>query len=213
VQKILKKLKTFLSEAEQRGFPVPTAYRSRRFSVSASPSTHIYLTDDDLSRIAAFQADERLGRVRDLLIAGCRTGLRWSDWVKVRAENIRQVDGVSVLFVETEKTGQAVSIPVHPQVSDVRGRWGGDLPLISQQKFNDYVKELCREAGVKEWRRVSSHTCRRTFATLAYRAGLPLLSIAKITGHSSERVLLAYIRVTGEENAVEASRNKFFSGE
>lgn len=211
VSKTIKRLKTFLSEAESRGISVPPAYKSGRFRVATTPSTHIYLTEEDLSLIEAAQVEPRLEKVRDLLLVGCRTGLRVSDWGQIAVRNIRTTDGVRVLSVQPAKTGQPVFIPLHPVVARVLAKYGGEMPVISQQKFNEYVKELAHLAGVKEWARVSSHTCRRTFATLAYKAGLPLLSIAKITGHSSERVLLAYIRVSGEENAVMASKNPFFN--
>lgn len=210
VGKDIKKLKTFLSEAEQAGHPIPSDYRTRRFSVKGTPSTHIYLTEEDLSAIAALSLDDRLDRVRDMFIVACRTGLRWSDWGKIRAENIRQVDGVRMLVVRTEKTGQDVAIPLHPDVSRILEKHGGKLRLLSQQKFNLWVKELAELAGVKRPDMVSSHTCRRTFATLLFRAGVPLMSIAKMTGHGSERVLLAYIKATIEENAVQVSKNRFF---
>lgn len=210
ISKDVKKLKTFLSEAEQAGHPIPSDYRTRRFSVKGTPSTHIYLTEEDLSEISELVLDARLDRVRDMLIAGCRTGLRWSDWSKIRTENIRQVDGVRMLVVRTEKTGQDVAIPVHPDVTRILEKHGGKVHLLSQQKFNLWVKELAGLAGVKRPDMVSSHTCRRTFATLLFRAGVPLMSIAKMTGHGSERVLLAYIKATIEENAVQVSKNKFF---
>lgn len=210
VQKDVKKLKTFLLEAEQRGYPVPSAFKTKRFIVGSVPTAHIYLTEADLAKIEKANVDDRLDRVRDLLMAACRTGLRWSDWPQVTNENIRTVDGVDLLFVDTLKTGQMVSIPVHPRLRTVMEKWGGKLPLLSMQKFNLWVKELCQVAKVERADLVSSHTCRRTFATLAYKAGMQPLTIAKITGHSSERVLLAYIRVSIEENAVLASKNKFF---
>lgn len=210
VQKVVKKLKSFLSEAEQAGHPIPSDYRTRRFSVKGVPSSHIYLTEDELFGISELMLDDRLDRVRDMLILGCRTGLRWSDWGKIRAENVRQVDGVRMLAVRTEKTGQDVAIPLHPDVARILEKHGGKMRLLSQQKFNLWVKELAELAGVKRPDMVSSHTCRRTFATLLFRAGVPLMSIAKMTGHGSERVLLAYIKATIEENAVQVSKNRFF---
>lgn len=210
VGKDVKKLKTFLSEAEQAGHPIPSDYRTRRFSVKGVSSSHIYLTEEDLASIAAKEVDDKLDKVRDMLILGCRTGLRWSDWGKIRSENIRQVDGVRMLVVRTEKTGQDVAIPLHPDVARILEKHGGKMRLLSQQKFNLWVKELSELAGVKNPHMVSSHTARRTFATLLFRAGVPLMSIAKMTGHGSERVLLAYIKATIEENAVLASKNKFF---
>jgi hypothetical protein len=66
---------------------------------------------------------------------------------------------------------------------------------ISNQKFNDYVKDVCKAAGLTEkgrlstdprkelWEGVSAHTARRSFANNYYLMGFPTLDLIKITGH------------------------------
>lgn len=56
---------------------------------------------------------------------------------------------------------------------------------------------------------VTSHTARRSFATNAYRAGIPSLSIMQITGHSTETSFMKYIRISKEENAIALSKHTF----
>ena len=67
-------------------------------------------------------------------------------------------------------------------------------------------KEITRE----KCDMVTSHTARRSFATNAYRAGIPSLSIMQITGHSTESSFMKYIRVSKEENAISLSKHSFF---
>jgi integrase len=57
---------------------------------------------------------------------------------------------------------------------------------------------------------VASHTARRSFATNAYKAGVPAISIMKITGHHKSETLMKYIKITEEENAVLMVSHKFF---
>ncbi len=97
--------------------------------------------------------------------------------------------------------------------------------------MNDYLKELCRLAGLtdavevsrtkggrKETRylekceMVTTHTARRSFATNAFLAKVPTVSIMKITGHRSEAVFLRYIKISSEQNALLMLEHPHFSG-
>jgi len=110
-------------------------------------------------------------------------------------------------------------------------KYDGNLPLVlSNQKFNEYIKLVGREAGLtnpvpvsktkgglrvdttaEKCDLITSHTCRRSFASNAYMADIPTLSIMKITGHKTERAFLNYIRITPEENAEKLRMHAFFS--
>jgi integrase len=92
--------------------------------------------------------------------------------------------------------------------------------MISNQKFNDYIKDVCKKAEFKskvsksltkggkrqteikeKWEMVSSHTARRSFATNLYKSGFPSISIMAITGHKTENAFNRYIKVNEEEHA------------
>lgn len=95
--------------------------------------------------------------------------------------------------------------------------------------MNDYLKEIAKLAGIngniiqhltnggeeatvlkEKWQLVTTHTARRSFATNAYKSGIPALKIMLITGHLTESAFLKYIKITGEENAVQMANEKFF---
>ena len=230
VAKTVRGLKVFMAEAEASGYQVNPAYKNASFRVAWANTAQVYLSEDELAKIEAADLELRLDRVRDVFLVACRTGVRYSDLGQIRAENLRVVDGVTLLTFSQAKTDDPVTIPVNAQVKAVLEKYAYALPSgISNQKYNDYLKEVCQAAGlrdrvvkyeysggirkevvVEKWEMVSSHSARRTFATLAFRAGVPVLSIAKMTGHRSEKTLLAYIRVSDEENAIMASKNPFF---
>lgn len=126
-----------------------------------------------------------------------------------------------MIEIKQYKTKDKVVIPLHPMVGTILNKYHGNLPNnISNQKFNDYIKEACKIAGInesvsksitkgginrsknyKKWELVSSHTARRSFATNLYKSGFPTISIMAITGHKTEKAFLTYIRVTPEEHA------------
>ena len=60
---------------------------------------------------------------------------------------------------------------------------------------------------------VSTHTARRSFATNAYKAKVPMLSIMKITGHKKTETFQKYISLSNEEHAELMSSNSFFTEE
>jgi integrase len=105
-------------------------------------------------------------------------------------------------------------------------KYNGSIPKISGQKFNVYIKDVCKEAGINEsilvrrsgkhiryekWELVSSHTARRTGLTNMYKAGIPTYRCMMISGHKTEQVFLTYLRITQEENAQYLKDNPFFN--
>ena len=219
IGKKIQTLKIFLNAATDQGINTNNQYKSHRFTAVSEETESIYLDETELQILYELDLSEnpRLDRVRDLFMIGCWTGLRYSDWDKVKPQNIE--DGF--LELKQSKTGGAVVIPVHPTVSEIIEKYKGELPkVLSNQKFNDYLKEVARKAKLREKVHksitrggvkvstthvkadlVTTHTGRRSFATNLYKAGLPTLTIMQITGHRTEQAFLKYIRVTPREHA------------
>ena len=191
----------------------------QHFKNMSETSDNIALSEEELEKIAIydFAANPRLERVRDMFLLGCWTGLRFSDLTSLREENIK--DGKISLI--QKKTDKPVVIPIHPVFNAIWKKYNGNLPpVISNQKFNEYLKEVCKVAGLNDrvlksitrggkkqttvyekWQLVSSHTARRSFATNLYKSGFPAISIMQITGHRTESAFLKYIKVSKEEHA------------
>lgn len=188
----------------------------------------VYLTEEELKQIKACDLPtDRLNNVRDIFLIACYTGLRISDYSKISKQNMIY-DG-KILKVTTEKTNEEVFIPLNSYVMSLLERYKGTIRMISHQRFNEYLKDVCRIAGINEsvtffqvrgevrkqitlpkYKLITSHTGRRSFATNAFKAGVPTISIMKITGHKTERSFLKYIKVTKEENAKLIMQHSFF---
>jgi hypothetical protein len=97
--------------------------------------------------------------------------------------------------------------------------------------MNEYLKKIGEMAGidkniqitktkagkrskvvVPKYKLIKTHTCRKSFASNAFLAGVPTLSIMKITGHTTEAQFLKYVRVSEEENASNLINHSFFKG-
>lgn len=217
--KYISTIKAFAREALLQGLPVHKEINHPNFFVPTEKTEDIYLNDIEINQIYKhnFKNDERLENARDLFIIGLRTGLRVSDFLRLKQANI--VNGF--IEIETQKTGQEVVIPMHSQVKEILKKRNGFPSKLSDQKFNLYIKEVSELSGLKELingskvnpetnrkekgtffkhQLVTSHICRRSFASNLY-GELPNMVIMGITGHKTETQFLKYIKITPKENA------------
>lgn len=131
------------------GLPINQQYRHSEFSTISNKTKDIYLTEDEINIVFKhdFSHSERLENVRDNFIIGLRTGLRISDFMQLKKINI--IDGN--IEIETSKNSYPVVIPLHQQIKEILIKRNGNLPnQISDAKFNEYVKEVCKEVGFTE---------------------------------------------------------------
>jgi integrase len=224
VGKYIKTLKSFLTEASERGHNTNYAYKSKRFKVTTEETDSIYLTEKELQEFYELNLSNnpKLDRVRDLFLVGCWTGLRFSDFSTIQARDIKG----EFIEVETQKTGERVVIPIHDTVKNVIEKYKGKTenslpPSISNVKMNLYLKDLghlldsqhvkttstITKGGVnliktyKKYELITTHTARRSFASNLYKDGVPAYTIMKITGHRTEKAFLRYIKITPNESA------------
>lgn len=218
IAKDISIIKVFMGEAIDLGYTNNMIFRHKKFSYSEKETEQIYLTEAELDKIYKAEIhNKKLDRVRDLFLVGAWTGLRYSDFSNIRPEHIVKMDDDYCIKMMTKKTGELVIIPCNPVILDIFNKYkatGNLLPrAISNQNFNDYIKEVCKLASLTETGRlstrpkeplaelVSSHTARRSFATNHYLQGFPTIDLMKITGHKSERSFLKYIRVSKLDTA------------
>ena len=220
VGKHIQTLKAFLNAATDEGINTNRIFQSGRFRSVSEEADSISLNEDELEALQAMDlsSEPRLERVRDVFLVGAWTGLRFSDLDQVKPENISE----GKLKVRQSKTDQDVVIAVFPIVEQILAKYDGQLPSgISNQKFNEYLKEACRlcpelfspvtlrmtKGGKKTKRRVrkadviSTHTARRSFASNLYRRGVQSITIMAMTGHRTEKQFLKYIKIGAEEHA------------
>lgn len=230
IGKLIKNIKMWMGTAYEEGLHTNLVFKSRAFKKPVEEAETIYLDEDELHKIrTTILPNKHLDNVRDLFLLACYTGVRSQDYIKLNNQSL--INGGTMLKVRTEKTDEEVIIPLHPIAKAILEKYNGTPRMISNQKFNKYIKAVCRIVGLTEMvsitrtcggkkktirkpkcEFVSSHTARRSFATNAYKAGVPTLAIMAITGHRTEKVFLKYIRVSKEEHAKLTSGHEFFRG-
>jgi integrase len=159
---------------------------------------------------------KKLERVRDLMVAQIFSGLRFSDLISLRQDHLQK----GHLIIRMQKTGFTVRIPVFPPFREVLTKYTDtktgelNLPELSNQKFNEYIKELCQlvpslretvaieakkhdktsTTHVPKWELISSHSSRRSFCTLCLDMGFSIKEVMQWSGH---RTLAAFSRCIG----------------
>ncbi|MDP2384815.1 MAG: site-specific integrase [Bacteroidota bacterium] len=224
----IKNIKTFMNIGIENGITDNLVFNGKLFKKPSEDVETVYLSEEELTKLSETSYSSiKLEKVRDIFLLGCYTGLRISDYNKISHSNL--LPNSTILKVITEKTQEEVYIPLNKNAVNLLQKYNGKIEVISHQKFNVYLKEVCRIAGINEIINVTktkgntkityslpkheiitSHCARRSFATNAFKAGVPSISIMKITGHRTEKSFLRYIRITKEENAKLISEHEFF---
>jgi hypothetical protein len=154
----IKDLKSIAKHARREGVEVCNDIFTNEFFKPTDKSINVYLDDQEIKQIFDFDfnANERLDNVRDLFIIGLRTGLRVSDFIRLKETNIKEG---FIVIDEVKKTGDSIIIPLHPQIELILAKRDGNLPrLISHTKFNDYIKEVCEKVGLNQLVQGTKHS-------------------------------------------------------
>ncbi len=230
----VKELKIIMRAARDEGLHNNSSIESRKFRVLTAEVENIYLTETELKAIAAVDLKGNKAKevARDVFLVGCYTAQRYSDYSTINEGNIRKLEnGQTVIDLKQQKTGNHVVIPARPEVLTILAKYGNSMPKSYEQKVNKHIKEIAREAKITESIEieyiengekkrkteekcdlVKTHTARRSGATNMYLAGIPSISIMKITGHKTEKEFMKYLKISEEETAIELMSHPFFSG-
>lgn len=220
VGKHIKHIKALMSQAFERDLHSNMHFRKKKFQVFKRPSDSIYLNEAELQKLLALDLsnNEILAKVRDTFIIASWTGLRFSDLARLTPDKFIIEDDLEILKIETEKTGEIVKIPISPIVKPILERYNFKIPVLSNQKMNEYLKDIGElakieqdveisdmRAGIKsreifkKYDLITTHTARRSFASNLYIQGIPARSIMAITGHRTEKAFMAYIKLSHME--------------
>ena len=230
IQRELAIIKTFCKHARFLGIETHPQLDSLR--LDKAKVEKIYLTFEDLTKIENISKNkltDSLENAKDWLIISCYTGQRISDFMRFTDKQIRKEDDKPLLEFTQKKTNKLTTIPLHPKVMEILKKRKGKFPYkISDQKYNDYIKEVCKIAEInqltfgskntetepnskvfrkksgtyKKWELVTSHIGRRSFATNFY-GKIPTTFLINITNHSSEAMFLNYIGKSNKDLAKE----------
>jgi integrase len=221
VGKNIDNLKTICFDADKNDFETSTQFKNiKSISESKEPEDIIYLTEAEQELIKdATLKREALINARKWLLLGCLIGQRGGDLLDVSDTNIKELNGIKLIELKQQKTAKLVAIPLLPDALEIIE--SGFPYKISLARFNEYIKDICQEAGINEptkgrkkeasrkpskngtfpkYELITSHVCRRSFATNFY-GRIPTPTLMNITAHGSERMFLNYIGKTTYDNA------------
>lgn len=176
------------------------------------------LTSDELKMVAeTIIPIERLNRARDLFLFGSYTGLAYVDLMSLQRKHIEYNPVSKIHYIKKKrvKTGKLSIIPLFKPTRELLIKWLGDwerltaeeklVPQISNQKYNDYLKEVAALCGIQKT--MVSHMARHTFATsIALENGVTLESTAKMMGHTKIVQTQKYAKVTEMKIALETTK-------
>ena len=204
-------LKWFLRWSFKKGYNQNIAYDTFKPKLKTTSKKVIFLTWEELNRLKDYQIPkdkQYLERVRDVFLFCCFTSLRYSD-----VRNLKRSD---------DKYSKAIL----EKYKDIHFENNMALPVISNQKMNDYLKELGELAEINEpvretyykgneridevtpkYALLSTHAGRRTFICNALALGIPAQVVMKWTGHSDYKAMKPYIDIADDIKA--NAMNKF----
>lgn len=224
--KYLTTLRTLISYAiEQKLISINVALENK-VKVRKAQADDIYLTEQEIQAIMDIKVfpTKLFETVRDLFIIGCNTGLRFSDYSMLKAENIKG----DFLEIDPRKMQKRYSIhtkvviPVFPMVHEILKKYPNGFPKCPcNQIFNRYLKEIGQRipslnqdyekklirnhkveiVKLKKWEMLVTHTARRSFCTNMYLRGIPPTTIMAISGHTTEENFKKYIKADGRKHA------------
>lgn len=152
------------------------------------------LTKEELMTIANKDFGiTRLNQVRDLFIFAANTALSYCDLVSVKREDIQTDGDVMYLKKKRGKTGVTYILPLNDTAIGILRKYDYALPVITNQKYNSYLKEIADICGIKKT--LTTHLARHTAATLMLNAGIAIEVVSKILGHSNTKMTQHYAKL------------------
>lgn len=226
--KHIKIVKVFMNEATERGLNQNMDFRSKSFSKPTEDVSKIFLTKAEIEKLYSLDlsGDKMKDIVRDYFVISCMTSLRYSDFIDIKAENIKK-DTIEMI---TKKTGEKVVIPLATIIKEIFKKYNYELPKAPcNQVFNRVLKDVGEMAelndsititktigGIKQtkvykkYELLTCHTGRRTMITNSILAGIPTPSIMLISAHKNLKVFQGYVRLDQHQNAEALATHSYF---
>lgn len=214
-----KNLKVFLNWCFDKN--IISKFSIKHIITEKEDTETVYVTTKELEQIIKYKPKTDFEKlVKNLFIIGCETGLRFGDFTKLSSDYITN----NQIHIQPQKTkGQLnskVIIPISNEVAKILTSYSNQFPNFGKNTLSDFNKTLrniAEEIGInqkvinhrkvagktktitrRKFELLSSHTCRRTFCTLKFLAGMPVQAIMKFSGHKTERAFMRYLRLDSE---------------
>lgn len=204
--KLMQKLASIFKMGRDNGWVQRNPFAQVRMHLD--PVDRSYLTKEELEIVYNKQfTSRRLEAVRDMFIFSCYTGLAYIDLKQLTEEEIvEKQDGKMWIVTHRQKTKTNVNVPLLDiplmliEKYKGQGKDGHVFPVLSNQKMNDYIKEIIAICNIDK--DITCHSARHTFATtVTLENGVPIESVSKMLGHTNIKTTQIYARITDQKIA------------
>ena len=197
-------LNSFIIDAIDAGLLKKNPYRWMNINKgNDNSSISKCLTPDEFYKIKSSKMPTRcLERIRDLFVFQTYTCLSYTDLRNFDSSKIVTIKGMKVYTSKRGKTGKDFTVPLLKPVLDILNKYDGKLPIISNVKYNEYLKVVAQASGINK--PITTHWARHTGATLLLNNGVDMKVVSKICGHSSTRITETIYAKLLDETVVDA---------
>ena len=179
-------------------------YAFRKYKIKTVENSHTHLTPEELEKMEGLRRNKRPFRQRktlDAFLFCCYTGLRYSDFVQMKPQNLINIRQEVWLTYKSVKTGNEVHLPLHllfggkaiAILKEYENDLGSFFRLKDNSNINKELRLLARRAEINK--RVSFHTARHTNATLLIYNGVNITTVQKLLGHKSVKTTQVYTNI------------------
>ncbi len=168
-----------------------------------------YLSEEELNRLYGLEIDNKsLDDVRDAFVLQASTGLAYIDILNLRKEDIKITeDGTHYITKTRHKTNSEYTTVVLPLGVEILKKHNYNLHIISNQKYNLFLKTLQALAGIQT--NLTTHIARKTFCCLLLNKGVSINTVAKCAGHQDIKITRQYYATLQEETVIKEIKAVF----
>ncbi len=215
IHKNMQFVKSFLRWSLEREYTKNNRFDSYK-NIKQVETDNIALSKTDLSKIIKCnKLDSKLDKVRDLFLFLLYTGQRYSDLQNYKSSDVKN----NTWYLRQTKTKKIIEIPLIQPAIDILNKYNMELPIITNQKMNQYLKDMGEKAELNDlitttkyygskkeekqlmkYELITTHTARRTFVSLASYDGVNQQVVKSFTGHGTDKMVNQYFKKNNSES-------------
>lgn len=205
IHKTFKRIKALLRVAQEEG--LISNFPFDGYKIKLDSTKREYLTTEELQILEDMQKENLNAHLKNTLkifLFSCYTGLRFTDILQIKPENIKTSNNNKYIELVMHKTNENIVIPLIKKainlLPDPDNANTYIFNVYSNQKMNEYLKIICAAANINK--KISFHCARHTFATISLNLGIPIEVVSKLLGHNELKTTQIYAKIVDKTKFV-----------
>ncbi|MDA0195919.1 MAG: site-specific integrase [Bacteroidetes bacterium] len=220
----LRKMLKAADDDDEHDYKVNPGYKKYKRSKKdqdeskGSKYSGVYLSIEEQKSLKNLVLSENKALVRDWILIACSTGQRYSDWNKLRPENVTTTPQGDIIELTQQKTNAEVAIPMSETVKRIWSKYPDGMKLPSDNHIRIVIKELCKTISLDnvieskpKYKHIGTHIGRYSFISNGIDQNIPERTLMAITGHFDKAVFSQYLHITQQKLAEKAKSYPMFS--